>query len=90
MLMLHLNEWIINNIFYQYHNLVIFSLFIVVIIGASYLANSPVYKMINGLTYTTTTPSDNLKSRSSWSNGDIIIAVVLPTVMISIHSYFSG
>ena len=47
--------WIVNNIYFQYYSLFIFTVSVVVMVAVSYLTEPPSYERISGLTYATVT-----------------------------------
>jgi len=82
--------WIVNNIFFQYYSLVIFIVCVVMMIVVSYLTEAPSYEKINGLTYGTTTPEDQEKTRSSWTKSDVALSILLIVIIVAIYMYFRG
>jgi SSS family solute:Na+ symporter len=82
--------WIMNNIFFQYYSLLIFIVCVIVMIVVSYLTEPPSYERISGLTYGTTTPQDQEKSRSSWTKSDVIFSIILLVVIVAAYMYFTG
>jgi SSS family solute:Na+ symporter len=82
--------WIINNIFFQYYSLLIFSVCVVTMIVVSYMTEEPSYEKIKGLTYGTVTREDREISRASWSSAEVILSVILLVIIVAIYLYFRG
>lgn len=82
--------WIVNNIFFQYYSLLIFVVCMIVMVAVSYITNVPMYKKLDGLTYSTTTADHKKESRSSWDIRDVVASVILVLIIIIIYVYFSG
>jgi SSS family solute:Na+ symporter len=82
--------WIINNIFFQYYSILILAVCVVVMILVSYATEKPNYEKIKGLTYGTESDEDRIKSRASWSVGDVIFSCVVLAIIIAAYLYFRG
>ncbi len=82
--------WIINNIFFQYYSILIFTVCVVVMILVSYATEKPNYEKIKGLTYGTESDEDRTKSRASWSAVDVIFSCVVLVIIIAAYLYFRG
>ncbi len=82
--------WVVNNIFFQYYSLLITIVCIIVIIAVSYATQKPDYAKISGLTFSTMTPEDRLKTRASWSAKDVILSVLLLAAILACYLYFTG
>jgi SSS family solute:Na+ symporter len=82
--------WIVNNIFFQYYSLLITIVCAVVIIAVSYTSPAPSYEKINGLTYSTTSAEDKLKTRGSWETKDVVYSILVVALILVAYIYFSG
>jgi SSS family solute:Na+ symporter len=82
--------WIINNIFFQYYSILIFTVCVVVMIVVSYATEKPNYEKIKGLTYGTESNEDRTKSRASWSAVDVVFSCVVLVIIIAAYLYFRG
>jgi SSS family solute:Na+ symporter len=82
--------WIINHIFFQYYSLVIFIVCVLVMIIVSYLAETPDYNKISGLTYGTTTAEHRAETQKSWSKGDVLASIALMLLIFTAYMYFTG
>ena len=82
--------WIVNNIFFQYYSLLITIVCIVVFIGVSYATPAPAYDKIGGLTFSTMTDEDRLKTRSSWETKDVVSSVIVIALILAAYLYFRG
>jgi SSS family solute:Na+ symporter len=82
--------WIVNNIFFQYYSLLITIVCAVVIIAVSYTSPAPSYEKINGLTYSTTSAADKLKTRGSWETKDVVYSILVIALILIAYIYFSG
>ncbi|MCH7825755.1 MAG: sodium/solute symporter [Acidobacteria bacterium] len=82
--------WVINNMFFQYYSLLIFSLSVAVMVGVSYSTREPDYAAISGLTYGTMTGEDRRDSRSSWDKREVIASAAILLAIVASYLYFSG
>src|SRR3954468_17476478 len=82
--------WVVNNIFFQYYSVLITLVCIAVFIIVSYATMQPDYAKINGLTFSTMSAEDKRASRASWTSADVIQAIVLVGLIITIYAYFTG
>ena len=82
--------WIVNNIFFQYYSLLITIVCIVVFIAVSYTSPAPSYDKISGLTFSTMTDADRLKTKSSWETKDIVSSVIVIALILAAYLYFRG
>jgi solute:Na+ symporter, SSS family len=82
--------WIINNIFFQYYSLLITVVCIIVFMVVSYATKPPDYAKIGGLTYSTLTAEDRMRSRASWNSKDVFLSLLLIALIIAIYMYFTG
>jgi SSS family solute:Na+ symporter len=82
--------WIVNNIFFQYYSLLITLVCVVVFVVVSYATTPPQYENISGLTYSTRTETDKMKSRASWETKDLISSVFVILLIIAAYLYFTG
>jgi SSS family solute:Na+ symporter len=82
--------WIINNIFFQYHSVLIFIACITVMIVVSYLTEEPSHERISGLTFSTMVTEDHAQSRASWSAGDIVSSAIFVMLIVAAYLYFTG
>ena len=82
--------WVINNMFFQYYSLLIFSVSVAVMVGVSYSTREPDYAAISGLTYGTMTGEDRRDSRNSWDKREVIVSVAVLLAIVASYLYFSG
>ena len=82
--------WIVNNMFFQYYSILIILICIVVFYIVSYSTRQPDYARIDGLTFGTTSLSDRLKSKSSWSKTEVIASCVVLVLILCAYIYFRG
>ncbi len=82
--------WVINNMFFQYYSLLIFSVSVAVMVGVSYATPAPDYAAISGLTYGTMTGEDRSDSRNSWDRREVAVSVAVVLAIIASYLYFSG
>jgi len=82
--------WVINNMFFQYYSLLIFSVSVAVMVGVSYATPAPDYAAISGLTYGTMTGEDRSDSRNSWDRREVAVSVAVVLAIITSYLYFSG
>ena len=82
--------WIVNNIFFQYYSLLITIVCIIVFIAVSYATPAPAYDRISGLTFSTMTAEDRLKTKSSWETKDVISSIIVIALILAAYLYFQG
>ncbi|HEX7014740.1 MAG TPA: sodium:solute symporter, partial [Cyclobacteriaceae bacterium] len=82
--------WIVNNTFFQYYSLLITIVCIVVMIGVSYASPAPSYAKISGLTFSTMTEEDRLRTRASWKPKDVVTSALLLVFILIAYLYFTG
>ena len=82
--------WIVNNVYFQYCSLFIFTVSVVVMVVVSYLTAPPSYERISGLTYATVTEEHRVASRRSWDRRDVIGSVVVLVMILLAYLYFRG
>lgn len=82
--------WIVNNVFFQYYSLLITIVCIIVFIAVSYATPAPAYDKISGLTFSTLTEEDRLKTKSSWKTKDIVSSVIVIALILAAYLYFRG
>ncbi len=82
--------WVINNMFFQYYSLLIFSVSVAVMVGVSYATREPDYAAIGGLTYGTMTVEDRRDSRRSWDKREVIASAAILLAIVASYLYFSG
>lgn len=82
--------WIVNNVFFQYYSLLITIVCIAVFIGVSYATPAPAYDKISGLTFSTMTEQDRLKTRASWETKDVISSGIVVALILAAYLYFRG
>jgi SSS family solute:Na+ symporter len=82
--------WIVNNVFFQYYSLLITIVCIIVFIAVSYATPAPAYDRISGLTFSTMTEEDRLKTKSSWETKDIVFSVIVIALILTAYLYFRG
>ncbi len=82
--------WIVNNVFFQYYSLLITIVCIIVFIAVSYATPAPAYDKISGLTFSTMTNEDRLKTKSSWETKDIVFSVIVIALILAAYLYFRG
>ncbi len=82
--------WIVNNIYFQYYSLFIFTVSVVVMVVVSYLTEPPSYGRISGLTYATVTDEHRSASRKSWDRRDVIGSAVVLVMILLAYLYFRG
>jgi len=63
---------------------------IVVMIVVSYSTETPAYKKLSGLTFSTLTDDDRKESRSSWNVKDIIFSALVLVLILAAYLYFTG
>ena len=82
--------WIVNNVFFQYYSLLITIVCIIVFIAVSYATPAPAYDRISGLTFSTMTEEDRLKTKSSWETKDVVSSVIVIALILAAYLYFRG
>lgn len=82
--------WIVNNIFFQYYSLLITIVCIVVFIAVSYTSPAPSYEKISGLTFSTMTEEDRIKTRNSWQTLDVVTSGLVIGLILIAYIYFTG
>lgn len=82
--------WIVNNTFFQYYSLLITIVCIAVMIGVSYASPAPSYEKISGLTFSTMTEEDRMRTRASWTAKDVITSACLLVLILIAYLYFTG
>ena len=82
--------WIVNNIYFQYYSVLIFLVSAATMIGVSYATAAPSDEQIKGLTFATVTPEQNVETRRSWNQWDVINSGVVLTLILIAYIYFSG
>ena len=82
--------WIVNHIYFQYYSVLIFAVSAVVMVLASYLTDAPDAGKIRGLTYGTVSEEDRLKSRASWTSGDVLASGIVLLLILGAYLYFTG
>jgi len=82
--------WIVNNMYFQYYSVLVFLVSAVTMVVVSLATEPPALDRISGLTYGTISQEDRMRSRSSWSYGDVAASVVVVLVIIAAYLYFSG
>ena len=82
--------WIVNNVYFQYYSLFIFTVSVAVMVVVSYLTEAPSYKRISGLTYATVTDEHRAESRRSWDRRDVIGSAVVLVMILLAYLYFRG
>ena len=82
--------WIVNNVFFQYYSLLITIVCIIVFIAVSYATPAPAYDKISGLTFSTMTAEDRLKTKSSWETKDIVSSAIVIALILAAYLYFRG
>ena len=82
--------WIVNNIYFQYYSLFIFVVSVVVMIGVSYLTQTPAYEKIEGLTFGTITDQHRRDSRTSWNRWDVINSAAVLLLILLAYLSFRG
>jgi SSS family solute:Na+ symporter len=82
--------WVVNNIFFQYYSLLITIVCILVFFIVSYATRQPDYAKIGGLTFSTMTEEDRLRTRASWNAKDVVLSVLLVLTILAIYIYFTG
>ena len=82
--------WIVNNVYFQYYSVLIFFVSAATMIGVSYATAVPSDEQIKGLTFATVTPEQNVETRRSWNQWDVINSGVVLTLILIAYIYFSG
>lgn len=82
--------WIVNNLYFQYYSLFIFTVSVLVMIGVSYLTKPPAPESLEGLTYATVTAAQRDVSRASWTRFDVIASALVLLAIIVVYVSFSG
>jgi SSS family solute:Na+ symporter len=82
--------WIVNNIYFQYYSVFIFSVCVGVMIAVSYATKPPAPEQIQGLTYGTVTEEQKRKTRESWTWGDVIASAGVLAAILAAYLYFMG
>jgi len=81
--------WIINNINFQYFSILITLISAAVMIVVSYLTAAPEDAKIKNLTFATTTPEDNAKTRASWGWGEVAASAFILACILGAYLYFT-
>jgi len=82
--------WIVNKIYFQYYSLMVFVVSGATMIAVSYTTAPPDESKLAGLTYGTMSEEDRLKSRSSWSRGDLMASGLVLVMILAAYLYFRG
>ena len=82
--------WIINNIFFQYYGLIIFSVSAAVMFIVSYMTEEPDYKKIDGLAFGLVSEKDKQETRDSWNITDVITSTTVILLILAAYLYFTG
>jgi SSS family solute:Na+ symporter len=82
--------WIVNNLYFQYYSLFIFTVSVLVMIGVSYVTKPPAPESLEGLTYATVTAVQRDVSRASWTRFDVIASTLVLLAIIVVYVSFSG
>jgi SSS family solute:Na+ symporter len=82
--------WIVNQIYFQYYSVLVLLVSMAAMVVVSFMTAAPSLEKLSGLTYGTVTEEDKLKSRSSWSWGDVAASVAVVLVILAAYLYFNG
>jgi SSS family solute:Na+ symporter len=82
--------WIVNHVYFQYYSVFIALVCAAVMIVVSYATAPPALERISGLTYGTMTAEQRLKTRSSWSWGDVAASAMVLVAIAAAYLYFTG
>jgi SSS family solute:Na+ symporter len=82
--------WIVNNTFFQYYSILIFTVCVLVMVGVSYWTREPDYAAISGLTYGTITEDQRRDSRASWGWGEVAASAGVLGAILAAYLYFTG
>ena len=82
--------WILNNTFFQYYSILILIVCATVMIGVSYLTETPAYERISGLTFATLSKEHRAETKASYSRADIFWSVLVLVFILIAYLYFIG
>lgn len=82
--------WIINNINFQYFSILITIISALVMIGVSYMTETPDYDRIKNLSFGTATAEHKLESYASWDWREVVTSLIVIAVIAGGYIYFTG
>jgi SSS family solute:Na+ symporter len=74
---------------FLYFCILLFAFCIVLMLVVSWATARPGEQQLKGLTFATTLPADQEKSRSSWNRTDVILSLIVVAIILSVFFYFS-
>jgi SSS family solute:Na+ symporter len=82
--------WIVNNIYFQYFSVLITIVSAIVMVAVSLATPEPNYKIIQSLTFETTTVEDRRHSRASWGTNEVAASALVMVCILGAYLYFRG